>query len=224
MLPRSGGGSQRGRTGYGRTGGVVHKISPCRGANPPRTPIRGLCRSRSRDTPGPGCAPLTGALFRALIRAMIIVEPADPRAPGPLRLLQESHALMQRLFDPEDNHFLSVDALGARGVHFFQARRGTAILGVGALAEKDGYGELKSIFVDEGARGSGIADALMRQLEDQARRLGLPLLRLETGSLLHAAHRLYARHGFTACEPFGDYDASEFSVFMEKPLADARAH
>lgn len=149
---------------------------------------------------------------------MIIVEPANPRAPGPLRLLKESHALMQRLFDPEDTHFLSLDALTDADVHFFQARRDASVLGVGALAVKDGYGELKSIYVDEGARGSGVADALMRQLEDRARELGLTVLRLETGSLLHAAHKLYARHGFAARGPFGDYPASEFSVFMEKAL------
>jgi len=194
------------------------------GRNPPRTPIRGLHRSRSRVTPGTGRALLTGARFRALIRAMIIVDPADPHDPGPRALLEASHALMRSLFPAEANHFLSLDALAAPGIHVFAARRGAAVLGVGALAEKDGYGELKSIHVDEGARGSGVADALMRQLEDQARALGLPLLRLETGSLLQAAHRLYARHGFRRCGPFGDYAACDQSVFMEKPLADAVGH
>ncbi|MBE0414556.1 GNAT family N-acetyltransferase, partial [Yoonia sp.] len=88
----------------------------------------------------------------------------------------------------------------------------------GALAVKDGYGEIKSMFVSETARGQGIADALLRQIEDQARADGLPLLRLETGDALHAAQRLYARHGFTPCGPFGDYPAAKTSVFMEKPL------
>ena len=149
---------------------------------------------------------------------MILIEPANPHDPGPRALLEASHALMQSLFPAEANHFLSLDALTAPGIHFYAARRGSAVLGVGALAEKDGYGELKSIYVDEGARGSGVADALMRQLEDQARALKLPVLRLETGSLLHAAHRLYARHGFAECAPFGAYEASEYSVFMEKRI------
>jgi putative acetyltransferase len=58
----------------------------------------------------------------------------------------------------------------------------------------------------------------MRALEDTARKLALPLLRLETGTLLHAAHRLYARHGFVPSEPFGAYEQSPHSLFMEKPL------
>ena len=44
------------------------------------------------------------------------------------------------------------------------------------------------------------------------------MLKLETGSLLHAAHRMYERAGFTYCGPFGDYEDGEFSVFMEKAL------
>lgn len=149
---------------------------------------------------------------------MIAIEAGDPFDPQTKALLEASHALMGSLFPAEANHYLSLDALTAEGVHFFQARRGEVIVGCGALAEKVGYGELKSMFVEEASRGQGIVDAVLRQLEDQARTLGLPMLRLETGSLLHAAHKVYARHGFTPCGPFGDYDAGEFSIFMEKTL------
>ena len=150
---------------------------------------------------------------------MIVVESADPFDPQPRALLEASQALMQSLFPPEENSFLSLEALQADNIHFYAARRGELVLGVGALAVKDGYGELKSMFVDEASRGQGIIDALIRQLEDTARDLGLPMLRLETGTLLHAAHKVYARHGFQMCEAFGDYSAdAEFSVYMEKVL------
>ena len=149
---------------------------------------------------------------------MIAVAAGDPFDPQAKALLEASHALMQSLFPSEANHYLSLESLKAPDIHFFTARRGDVILGVGALAERDGYGELKSMFVEESSRGQGVVDALLRQLEDHARDLGLPLLRLETGSLLHAAHRVYARHGFTPCGPFGGYEASEFSIFMEKAL------
>ncbi|AKS44746.1 putative acetyltransferase [Octadecabacter temperatus] len=149
---------------------------------------------------------------------MIVVEAGDPFHPQAKALLEASHALMGELFPAEANHYLSLDALTADDVHFFTARRGDTIVGVGALAVKNGYGELKSMFVEEASRGQGIVDAILRQLEDHARGLDLPMLRLETGSLLHAAHKVYARHGFTKCSPFGDYEAGEFSVFMEKPL------
>lgn len=149
---------------------------------------------------------------------MIVVERTDPNHPGAVALLKQSHALMKALFPPEDNFFLDIDELCAEHIRFFTAREGDAILGTGALAVKDGYGEVKSMFVDETARGKGIADALLRQIEDQAREDALTLLKLETGDVLHAAHKLYQRHGFTQCGPFGDYGAAKSSVFMEKTL------
>ena len=149
---------------------------------------------------------------------MLVVEPGDPRDPQAVALLQASHALMMELFEPEENHFLSVDDLCTPDIHFFVARRGPNVLGTGAIVARDGYGEIKSMFTSPQARGQGVADALLRQLEDQARSLGLPLLCLETGDKLHAAHRLYQRHGFTLCDPFGDYLAIPASIFMEKPL------
>ena len=148
----------------------------------------------------------------------LIVEPGDPRDPQATALLTASHTLMESLFPPEDNHFLSIDALCTPDIHFFVAREAATMLGCAALADKTGYGELKSMFVAESARGKGAADALMRQLEDQARRLELPALKLETGNLLYAAHKLYERHGFSTCQPFGDYRANDTSIFMEKRL------
>ena len=149
---------------------------------------------------------------------MISVIPGDPRDPAATALLRASHALMQSLFPAEDNHYLSVDALCAPDILFFTARRDGITVGCGALALREHYGELKSMFVAPAARGTGVADALMRALEDAARGLALPRLRLETGSLLHSAHKLYARHGFTDCGPFGHYVESPSSRFMQKPL------
>lgn len=149
---------------------------------------------------------------------MITVAQTDPRDPGAVALLTQSHALMTALFPPEDNFFLDIEDLCADDIRFFTARDGDRMIGTGALAIKDGYGEIKSMFVAETARGKGVADALLHQLEDQARDDGLPILKLETGNSLYSAHRLYARHGFTPCGPFGDYPAAKTSVFMEKTL------
>lgn len=148
----------------------------------------------------------------------LIIETGDPRDLQIVALLQASHALMDSLFSPEDNHYLSIDDLCASDIDFFIAREGDVTLGCAALSDKADYGEVKFMFVNEGARGKGVADALMRQIEDQARERDLPVLKLETGDLLHAALRLYARHGFSKCKPFGSYAASESSIFMEKRL------
>lgn len=148
----------------------------------------------------------------------MIVERADPRDPQVTALLQASHALMESLFPPEDNHYLSIDALCVPEVHFFAARDGDTVMGCGAFKALDDYGEVKSMFTAEAGRGKGVASAVLTQIETEARALELSALKLETGDLLHAAHKLYAKHGFILCEPFGDYEANASSIFMEKPL------
>lgn len=150
---------------------------------------------------------------------MIAIGPGDPRAPGPRALLEQSHALMQALFPPEDNFYLSIDDLCAPDILFFTATEGNSTLGTGALALRDGYGEVKSMFTAPAARGRGIAARILARIEAEARARGLPCLRLETGDTLAAAHRLYDRAGFVRCGPFGDYPENATSVFMEKPLA-----
>lgn len=148
----------------------------------------------------------------------MIVERADPRDPQVTALLQASHALMESLFPPEDNHYLSIDALCVPEVHFFAARDGDTILGCGAFKVMGDYGEVKSMFTAEAGRGQGVASAILTQIDTQARAVGLSALKLETGDLLHAAHKLYAKHGFTQCGPFGDYEDNTSSIFMQKPL------
>lgn len=146
------------------------------------------------------------------------VRAGDPREPGALALLQASHVLMESLFPPEDNHYLSIDALRVPEISFFLAEADGKILGTIALSRKDGYGEVKSMFVDPAARGCGVARALLAHLEGVAKAMDLPLLRLETGNLLEPAIALYMAQGFVRCGAFGDYVINDTSVFMEKTL------
>ncbi|MBY6091181.1 GNAT family N-acetyltransferase [Pseudooceanicola sp. 502str34] len=147
------------------------------------------------------------------------VRTADPTSPGCAALLDASHALMRALFNPEENHFLSHEALRAPDIRFFAAGPEAAPLGVAALQIKDGYGEVKSFFVSPEARGMGIGAALVARVEEEAQANGLTLLRLETADKLDAACRLYERHGFVRRGAFGDYPDNGVSVFMEKRLA-----
>ncbi|WP_163847334.1 GNAT family N-acetyltransferase [Pseudooceanicola aestuarii] len=152
---------------------------------------------------------------------MILVEPNDPLSAEASALLDASQALMRRLYTPEQNNFLSHAELAKPDIRFFTARIGTETLGCAALKVFAEYGEVKSFFVTDAARGRGIGAALMRQIEDQARAEGLSLLKLETGDALAAAVRLYSRHGYTRCGPYGDYEENGSSVFMEKTLESA---
>lgn len=147
----------------------------------------------------------------------MIVAPADPRSPGCALLLAQSHALMRSMFAEEDNHFLDIDALSAPDIRFFAATEGEAVLGTGALALRTGYAEVKSMFTAPAARGLGVADAILTHLIAAARADGRPLVRLETGPGLDAAHRLYVRHGFHPRGPFGTYEECPGSLFFERP-------
>lgn len=149
---------------------------------------------------------------------MIKVEHADPRDEAITTLLSQSHALMQSLYPADSNHYLSIDELTADNIRFFGAFEHGETLGCGALALKDGYGEIKSMFTDEAARGRGVGDRILTTIETVAKLEGLHCLRLETGNTLQAAHRLYERHGFSVRGPFGDYPEDPLSIFMEKTI------
>ena len=148
----------------------------------------------------------------------VAVEAASPQEPEIRALVEASHALMRRLFPPEDIYALDVDALGAADIRLFAARDGDAVLGIGALAVRDGYGEIKSMFVEPSARGRGVAAGILERLEAEAGSLGMDMLKLETGEVLEAAVRLYERSGYARCGAFGDYLPNATSVYMEKRL------
>lgn len=148
----------------------------------------------------------------------VTVRAGRPDSPEGTALLRASQAYLASLYPAEHNHYLSIEALCAPHIRFFVAEDAGRACGCAALAVMGEYGEVKSMFVDPAARGAGAGAALMARLEAEARGLGLAALKLETGDDLYPAHRLYRRHGFTECGPFGDYAEGPHSVFMEKRL------
>lgn len=148
----------------------------------------------------------------------VTVRIGDPRSAGGTALLTASRDYMEARYPPEHMFALSIDELCVPSVTFFIATVDEMPLGCAALKAQDGYGEVKSMFVSDAARGAGVGAALMDALIAQARALALPALKLETGDDLDPAHRLYQRHGFAFCGPFGDYGEGPHSLFMEKRL------
>lgn len=154
----------------------------------------------------------------------VTVRKGDPRSPEAETLLRASQDYLAALYPPEHNHYLSVDALCTPDISFFIADlggmgdMGGKPIGCAALKRFASYAEIKSMFVDPNTRSAGTGGILMTALEAEAKSNGLASLKLETGDTLYPAHRLYARHGFTLCGPFGDYAEGPHSVFMEKHL------
>jgi GNAT superfamily N-acetyltransferase len=80
----------------------------------------------------------------------------------------------------------------------------------------DRIGEIKKMFVVPERRGQGIARALLRALEDDARRLGYAVARLDTGPRQVNARGLYESEGYLEIEDFNGNPVASF--WAEKPL------
>ncbi|HYM63789.1 MAG TPA: GNAT family N-acetyltransferase [Gaiellaceae bacterium] len=78
--------------------------------------------------------------------------------------------------------------------------------------------ELRRMFVIPGARGRGLARALLSALEDEARALGYVAVRLEAGKRQPDAIGLYRATGFEPIARYGPYVDDERSVCLEKRL------
>lgn len=80
----------------------------------------------------------------------------------------------------------------------------------------DGACEIKRMYVAPSVRGNGIARALLGALEDEARRLGYRLARLDTGARQPHARHLYESAGYREIDNFNDNPVA--SYFGEKLL------
>ena len=160
-------------------------------------------------------------LWRTLPPAgAITIAPEPPRQPEIVELFRQLDSYCAALYPVESNHFVDVESLCGPDFRFFVARRGREALGCGALrVDREGYGEVKRMFVLPSARGLKLGRRLLARLEAQARHDGLTALRLETGTRQPEALGLYRAAGFTERGPFGDYREDPWSVFMEKSLA-----
>lgn len=78
--------------------------------------------------------------------------------------------------------------------------------------------ELKRMYVARSSRGRGLGARLLEALEAEARKVGVTRLVLETGTRQTEALGLYARAGFRAIQPFGEYEGSPLSVCLAKSL------
>lgn len=143
---------------------------------------------------------------------------ADGRA-----LIAESQALLESVFPADGIFTLTAEEMAAEAEAFLVARdeAGAALgcIGLVAGADADGpYAEVKRLMVRPAARGRGAGRALMAAFEAEARRLDLPVARIETGPDLPEALTLYRRLGYRETGPFGSYAPHPSSIFMARRL------
>jgi len=149
---------------------------------------------------------------------MIRIETDDPARPDVHQLLSEHLADMFATSPAESVHALDHSALKHESMTFWTAREDGVLLGCGALkALSSGHAEIKSMRTTSIARGRGVATQMLEHIVAEAARMGYERVSLETGTqdYFAPARRLYARHGFRECPPFGEYTLDPNSVFME---------
>ena len=100
---------------------------------------------------------------------------------------------------------------------FLLVCRGEDPVACGGLKRLDAQAcEIKRMFVAPHARREGVAGVLLVALEEEARRLGYAIARLDTGPFQPHAQRMYERAGY---EPIGNFNANPFASFWgEKRL------
>ncbi|MFD4457634.1 GNAT family N-acetyltransferase [Nocardia sp. NPDC058480] len=132
-------------------------------------------------------------------------------------LLAAHHAEMADTTPACSMHALDLTALRDPAVTVWSAWSGDDLAGCAALKELDDrHAEIKSMRTAEGFTGRGVAAAVLAHLVEVARERGYRRLSLETGAedFFAPARRLYLRHGFIECGPFGSYSPDPLSRFF----------
>lgn len=84
--------------------------------------------------------------------------------------------------------------------------------------DTDGVCEIKRLYVAPPGRGSGLGKALVKQVIEDAKRLGYRFMRLDTLGSMREAQRLYKRLGFIEIKAYYDTPIED-TVFLELDLA-----
>ena len=126
---------------------------------------------------------------------------------------------LRAIYGDEDEDAPSPDDLAPPKGLFFVASRDGEPLGCGGIKQfSDGIGEVKRMYVVPGARRSGVARAVLAEVEAEARRRGYRELRLETGLKQPEAIALYQSAGFELIPCWGIYAQLPLSRCFAKRL------
>jgi putative acetyltransferase len=142
----------------------------------------------------------------------------DPRV---IQLLAFHISMARAQTEPGSAHALDLSGLRSLDIRFWTAWDGGSLLGTAAMKRlSPSHGEIKSMHTAEAFRRIGVGSALLGHLIEEAQAAGIRRLSLETGSwaFFLPARKLYARHGFVECGPFGNYVLDSNSVFMSLEL------
>jgi len=141
-----------------------------------------------------------------------------------LSRVNEAYAIVQEYYEAvsvvvrEDAVEFAHEYFG-EGSGVWLSRDGEAVVGCIALRGLENLeksGEVKRLYVYPENRGCGVADMLLKALEEYARRFGYRWLYLDSKDDLKDAIRFYRKHGYKICERYNENPQA--TIFMKKVL------
>ena len=128
------------------------------------------------------------------------------------------HFIELRAVSPEGStHVLDIAGLKSSSIKFWSLWEDEELMGVGALKFLNKvHGEFKSIRVNDKFRGKGNGSKVINHLINEAKKLNIKRLSLETGAghFFLSARKLFIKSGFEITEPFSHYEVDANSVYM----------
>ena len=123
--------------------------------------------------------------------------------------LLKKHFIELRSVSPTGStHVLDIDGLKDPSIKFWSLWENNELIGCGALKflEKNN-GEFKSIRVADQFRKKGIGERIINHLIEEAKKLKISKLSIETGAgdFFLPARNLFSKFGFKTCPPFAHY-------------------
>ena len=134
--------------------------------------------------------------------------------------LLTKHFIELRAASPEGSaHVLDIPGLKVSSIKFWSLWENEKLLGCGALKflEKN-HGEFKSIRVHDNFRKKGNGIKVIEHLIDEAKRLDIKRLSIETGAgkFFEPARKLFKKCDFKPCKPFAHYKEDINSIYLTK--------
>ena len=134
------------------------------------------------------------------------------------------HFVELRAASPEGStHVLDIQGLKISSIKFWSFWKNEELLGCGALKFLDkNHGEFKSIRVHDNFRNKGNGIKVINHLIDEAKRLSIKRLSIETGAsdFFIPARKLFKECNFHPCEPFAHYKEDINSLYLTKLISN----
>ena len=128
------------------------------------------------------------------------------------------HFIELRSVSPKGSaHVLDIADLKDPSIKLWSLWEEESLMGSGALKFLDKeHGEFKSIRIDDKFRGKGNGSKVINYLINEAKKLNIERLSLETGAgnFFLNARKLFTKSGFEPCEPFSHYKNDINSIYM----------